>query len=158
MQAEPMAGHTSPAPARRGGNRTRRLEIEATPVAVRDGLQRLFSLPPLCALCAEDRGTAEIVLAEVMNNIAEHAYAEAGGLMTVKIALRKGMVRCEVADSGTPMRGGCPPEGRLPCLCAGDIPAEGGYGWYLIRSLTTDLTYSRSDGRNLLVFGLPLKQ
>ena len=32
-----------------------------------------------------------------------------------------------------------------------DLP-EGGFGWFLIRSLTRDLTYLREDGYNMLCF------
>jgi hypothetical protein len=34
--------------------------------------------------------------------------------------------------------------------------AEGGWGWALIRAMTTDLSYVRCDDRNLLTFQVPL--
>ena len=34
--------------------------------------------------------------------------------------------------------------------------AEGGWGWALIRDLTTDIRYTREDGRNRLTFRIPL--
>lgn len=146
-----------PAPCRSPA-KTLRLRVEANPVAVRAGLNRLFSLPPLSELGADDRRTAEIVLAEVMNNIAKHAYAEVGGIMTIKITHAGPVVRCEVADEGSPMRDGCPPEGFLAEVREGELPLEGGYGWFLIRTLVKDLCYRRTGSGNLLIFRLSVKQ
>ena len=38
-----------------------------------------------------------------------------------------------------------------------DLP-EGGFGWFLIRSLTENLTYRRIDARNHLSFQLIIEQ
>ena len=43
------------------------LEFQACPAAVRDALRRMLSRPPLSTLSDEGRGTAELVLAEVLN-------------------------------------------------------------------------------------------
>ena len=129
----------------------------ATPIAVRDSLAQMLALPPLCALGEDGRGTAELVLAEVLNNVAEHAYGEATGPVTVCLARTDGGVRCVIVDQGQAMPGGILPEGRLPPAAEvplDDLP-EGGFGWFLIRSLTQDLRYSRVDGCNRLHFVLP---
>lgn len=133
------------------------LAFLATPVAVRDSLARMMALPPLCRLSAGSRGTAELVLAEVLNNVAEHAYAEQSGPVSVTIRSTGKGLRCRVMDRGRAMPDGTLPPGRLLenlDLPLDDMP-EGGFGWHLIRSLTTELSYTRIGDQNLLQFTLP---
>ncbi len=132
------------------------LTIQADPVSVRGALKRLLSSPPLSDLAGTDRGLAEVVLAEVLNNVAEHAYGGTGGRVEVRLMKEHGLLRCLVVDEGRPMPGGQMPTGRLPGgpdLALDDLP-EGGFGWHLIRSLSMDLTYARVDGKNRLSFAL----
>jgi serine/threonine-protein kinase RsbW len=99
----------------------------------------------------------QIVLAEVLNNIAEHAYAGLPhGLVSVAIWSDPEGLRCRVEDQGQPMPGGTLPPGDLPSLDVdtADLP-DGGFGWHMIRSLTADLTYARIGGTNRLEFRLP---
>ena len=129
----------------------------ATPRAVRDSLARMLALPPLCHLSDDARGTAELVLAEVLNNIAEHAYGDQPGPVTVAIRQTSAGLRCVIIDQGKAMPNGTLPEGPLPNprdLPLEDLP-EGGFGWHLIRSLTTDLRFARVNGSNRLEFLLP---
>jgi serine/threonine-protein kinase RsbW len=129
----------------------------ADPVGVRDTLATLLETPPLCHLTPESRGTAELVLAEVLNNVAEHAYADRPGPVTVTLTPVAAGIHCSVVDEGTAMPGGRLPDGNLrggPGTALEDLP-EGGFGWHLIRALSRDLTYLRSDGRNRLSFLLP---
>lgn len=122
--------------------------------AVREGLARLFALPPLCDLSADGRGTAEIVLAEALNNIVEHAYAHHGGQIEVALSLTPPDLLCQISDRGLPLPDLCLPSGVLtPLEQLSDLP-EGGFGWYLIRTLARDLDYRRDAGRNLLSFRL----
>ena len=142
-------------------------EIEITfpshPEQVRRALQKvlvspLFTNPCQPALEDDLRGTAEIVLAEVLNNIVEHAYADQAGDITLRLVRHDGRVHCTVSDTGAPMPGLCLPEGRFqPLKDLADLP-EGGFGWFLIRSLTEGLAYQRSKGLNSLSFQLPAKQ
>ena len=131
---------------------THDLVIRAEPSSVRAALQTITAAQPVCDLTDDQRGTVEIVLAEVLNNVAEHAYAYAAGPVAVTVALIPGGLACDVMDEGAPMPGGQLPEGRLP---DGDLP-EGGFGWHLIRSLTQDLSYRRQRGTNRLGFVIPL--
>lgn len=127
------------------------LTVTADPLAVRDGLARIASSPPMAALSPDHRATAEIVLAEVLNNIAEHAYAEGPGDITVSLAATKSGLDCRILDKGREMPGGAPPVGTLP---EEELP-EGGFGWFLIRSLTQGLSYQRKPGQNRLSFVIP---
>jgi serine/threonine-protein kinase RsbW len=131
---------------------THDLVLRADPVAVRSALQSITSGPPVSQLPDDQRATVELVLAEVLNNVAEHAYADASGHVAVTVVLVQGGLACEVVDEGGPMPGGTLPEGRLP----DDSLAEGGFGWHLIRTLTQDLTYRRQRGANRLGFLIPL--
>ena len=129
----------------------------AEPHAVRDALRRAVARFAR-RITPEDAGTLELALAEVLNNVAEHGYA---GLPPgpVQLDLRRagGDLHCVVEDEGHPMPGLVLPEGSLqPVAATVEGLAEGGWGWALIRDLTTDIRYTREDGRNRLTFRIPL--
>lgn len=134
------------------------LTILSDPLAVRKGLQAMLETPALQSLPADGRGTAEIVLAEALNNIVEHAYAQHSGEIEVKLTLLPGSMACEISDSGLPMPGENLPEGKLKPILPGDELPEGGFGWFLIRTLSQDLHYRRLGSRNLLTFRLNTEQ
>ena len=102
--------------------------------------------------------SAEIVLAEVLNNIVEHAYAtRAGDIRIILTRTETGLV-CKVMDSGAALPGLCLPKGDFqPLGQTAELP-EGGFGWFLIRRLVTELTYQRIDGENRLSFALTDEQ
>jgi serine/threonine-protein kinase RsbW len=131
-----------------------RLVFDSEPLAVRAALRTLFEGRPLRLLSEDDRGTAEIVLSEALNNIVEHAYAAGTGLIEVSVQVARGMLTCTIVDRGLPMPGEELPAGRLPDLQGSDDLPEGGFGWHLIRTLASDLAYRRVDGRNELCFSL----
>lgn len=148
---------TLPVPEHDPGTSGLTLTFQADPTSVRLALKRMLSSPPLAHLRGADRSMAELVLAEVLNNVAEHAFDEAGGKVEVRLRQDGKGVRCLIVDQGRPMPDGKLPEGRLPDgtgVALDDLP-EGGFGWHLIRSLCADLTYSRVDGQNRLSLFLP---
>lgn len=128
-----------------------RLTIAGEPAAVREGLRALMAAPPLAGLPQDLRQDAEIVLAEALNNIAEHAYAAGEGAIEVEVAPAAGGVACTIRDRGAAMPGGALPAGLLPAADGPDLP-EGGFGWHLIRRLTRDLAYRRDGSGNRLSF------
>lgn len=131
-----------------------RLLIPAEPIAVREGLQALFATHLLCALSEDERSTAEIVLAEVLNNIVEHAYASYGGEIEITLNRAASALECRVVDSGVPLPDGILPPGLLkPLDPEAELP-EGGFGWFLIRTLSRDLEYLRDGRFNRLSFRL----
>jgi serine/threonine-protein kinase RsbW len=133
------------------------LVFQADPVSVQRSLRQMLGLAPLASLSAEDRGVAELVLAEVLNNVAEHAYGDSGGTVSVSLAQDQAGIRCRVVDQGRAMPGEELPQGHLPGepdTPLADLP-EGGFGWHLIHSLCADLAYKRVDGQNWLGFVLP---
>jgi serine/threonine-protein kinase RsbW len=140
--------------------------VAADPMAVRAGLARMASENPLSALDEDHRARVEVVLAEVLNNIAEHAYTSGEGSIAVTICQTRSGLQCLVTDDGSAM-----PDGRLPAglhpaerlgmaetamadLPMADLP-EGGFGWFLIRRLTLDLHYAREGRCNRLSFVIP---
>ncbi len=108
---------------------------------------------------AELQSTAELVLAEVLNNIVEHAYADHhDGAIEVDITETGGELRVCVQDKGLPMPQGVVPAGDPQNLNVAleDLP-EGGYGWFLIHELTVGLHYRRLDEtHNELCFRVPI--
>jgi serine/threonine-protein kinase RsbW len=103
------------------------------------------------------RQTAEIVLAEVLNNVVEHAYAEDGiGRVTVEIQVLHDRFDCLVQDSGQGLPPGPLPGAAMPQadLAEPEDWPEGGFGWALVRELTSNLTYRRAEGRNSLTFSI----
>lgn len=90
-------------------------------------------------------GRVEIALAELFNNIAEHAYRDEGnGEVRCFMAAKGDCLVVEVTDQGSPMPGGEIPEGTLPNLdvTLNDLP-EGGFGWHLIHAQTSSITHLR---------------
>ena len=84
-----------------------RITLRSDLMAIRHGLAQLLAMSPLQELSDAARGTAEIVLAEALNNIVEHAYAECSGDVCVAVTRCDGDILCEIRDHGRPMP---PPE------------------------------------------------
>ena len=104
-------------------------------------------------LSEEETSSVQIVLAEALNNVVEHAYPEeAPGDVCLSIRQRQAGLLIEIRDSGTPMPGGRAPIGDHPIRSPDDPMPEGGFGWFLIRELVRDLIYDRRDGENFLIF------
>jgi len=101
-----------------------------------------------------DLGTVELVLAEALNNITEHAYGPEGGPVEVRLQVTGSRIECELRDFGRPMPMGDPPAAGLPQIAPPDIVPEGGFGWYIIRCLVEDLSYQRVGSHNRLLMSL----
>ncbi|GAB4388191.1 ATP-binding protein [Albidovulum sp.] len=153
-------------PARRGagGIRPRSprpdaldLCLRAEPLAVREALRAAVACYAR-DVPSETVGTLQMALAEVLNNIVEHAYLDRGdGMIELHLRREGAALCCDVTDRGLPLAGLALPAGALPPTEGGaeSLP-EGGWGWALIRAVTTDLAYSRCGGANHLHFKIPL--
>lgn len=100
----------------------------------------------------------ELVLAEALNNVVEHACAQCQGApVRVDIRHEGGHLDCLIRDSGAPMPGAEPPKGHKadPSVARDSLP-EGGFGWMLIRSLTDEISYRRAGLCNHLSLRIPL--
>ena len=97
-------------------------------------------------------GDVQIALAEAVNNIVEHAYADrTDGEISIRCALSPKTLQISISDTGPPLPNGELPAG-LPADVSGPLETlpEGGFGWYLIRELTSSLHYERQADSNLL--------
>ena len=146
--------------------------LRAHPVTVRDTLIAIRGR--FRGRISEDTlGRLELVLAEVMNNVAKHARprpapgrdgpghdgqgragAEEAPLIHLCIVQHDTGLACAITDDGVSVPDECLLPRSLPQGEAGDLP-EGGFGWYLIQDLTQALCYYRERKRNFLAFCVP---
>ncbi len=127
-------------------------------LAVRDALANLLQHLACLDLNADDTATFELVAAEVLNNIVEHAYAgRADGVIRIWFNQKPDGLHLRFGDEGLEMSGGSFPGSKAadPGVEFYDLP-EGGFGWFMIQVLTKDLTYRRKGRRNLLTLRFPL--
>lgn len=133
-----------------------RFDFAADPLAVRGALESVLEELAEAGVTSEDCALCEIVLAEVLNNVVEHAYGRAGGRIEIEARVCAQELGFTVWDWGQPMPGGLlPPE--QPPVAVEDLP-EGGFGWHLIRALSSKVEHGREGGRNWLCFVLSKEQ
>jgi serine/threonine-protein kinase RsbW len=140
------------------GERIMHLVFRGDELAVREALESTMAALRALGVGEEPRGQVEIVLAEALNNVVEHAFGNHDrGIIEVEAARVPLGFAFVVRDDGRPMPRGQPPAGAVQDLAVepADLP-EGGFGWQLIRSLTDDLGYRRVGDRNELSFRVTL--
>lgn len=99
----------------------------------------------------EFSGDVALVLAEALNNVVEHAYQyREDGLIDVELRLRSPELKISIQDKGQKFPG-------LPAKKVMDGPEqnfedlpEGGFGWFLIQTLTSAIEYEHVAGENHL--------
>lgn len=130
------------------------LVLTADAMSVRAALGKFVAQLEDHGLGLEELGSVELVVAEALNNIVEHAYGPSGsGDIQLWWTLGHRGLHVRIADNGKPM-----PEGRAPLIhdsCARDYAAqvpEGGFGWFLITGLARNIVYRRERGMNVLTF------
>ena len=149
-----------PLPNDKSGLEVIRLVFASGEHEVRAALGQLKQRLAPVDLGVADQGTIELVLGEVLNNVVEHAYGPGrAGKIRLNCRVRAGGLSCCVCDAGRAHQGLRLPEGKPPNLQCEleDIP-EGGFGWFLVRSLATRLRYSRRGECNYFRFDIPLGQ
>lgn len=144
-----------------GPDGTDRLSINApaTNESTRDIIIEVKSLIDQDRVSPDDVMQLEIALAEVFNNIVEHAYADRDdGRIEITIEMLPPGMHFTIVDTGAEM-----PQGRLPVghsanpdLSAHE-QAEGGYGLHLIRLIAKKLRYNRVGDENQLTFRIALR-
>jgi serine/threonine-protein kinase RsbW len=132
------------------------LLLPGTALGVRHALRDFMACALVQDCSSEALGTAELVVAEALNNVVEHAYATYPGVIEVDIRRTCDQLFVLISDMGLPMPGAEPPLGKAPEFGAFDDLPEGGFGWFLIRRLVEDLTYRREGERNFLSFCVKL--
>ena len=129
--------------------------------AVRDALAALTERLAGWGVDTEQVSTVELVAAEALNNIVEHAFLfNDGKPFHLTVTQEPECLRLEIVDGGNPMPGLTLPDTALgkaegPDV---DVPApllpEGGWGWLLIRELSQELCYARNGDENHLTIVL----
>ena len=131
-----------------------RLDFDGSLLGVREVLARVMRSIDILSLDPEEKGSVELVLAEALNNVVEHAYRGAAE-RPVHLELHHAAdgLHVLIRDSGRPM-----PEERLPLSDLstpdgeGPDAPEGGFGWFIIRHIARDIAYRRRDAENVLTF------
>lgn len=133
-----------------------RSRVGATLLDVREAVTKLKSVlvqsqvPPLDISCVE------IVVAEILNNVVKHAHdGLEQGWFEIQCTLVENGLHFICRDNGVAMPGGTPPGGTLPNVEGpkDELP-EGGWGWSLVRTLSSNLNYVRVNDINLVSFHL----
>jgi serine/threonine-protein kinase RsbW len=129
------------------------ISVQSSELAVREALAKLLTALHPLNLDVEESGTVELVLAEVLNNIVEHAYPVSApdGPITIKCEVGQDGLHFRITDKGKAMPDGTLPAGKRSQVDVDliDLP-EGGFGWFLIQDLARDVTYTRVGCENLL--------
>lgn len=130
--------------------------FEGTPEGVREALYALRNgLSGTCS-ASDEVNTAELVVAEALNNVVEHAFANIAD-PTFQLSMSKAAcgINVEIRDCGIAMPNEQLPAGVLPEIGdrVEDLP-EGGFGWFLIKELAEDVAYARKGEENFLTFRL----
>jgi len=128
------------------------LNLTATELQVRDALQSVKQYTTAWDLSEDACSSVEIVLAEALNNVVEHAYAGIpDGIITIDCDFDGEEMSIVISDQGHPV-----PEAvfmsqhsRLHAVDTTELP-EGGFGWGLIHELTHKLKVSRIGKTTLL--------
>ena len=83
---------------------------------------------------------------EILTNVADYAYPEGGGSVTMAYEICDAVLTLEILDSGIPFN---PLKSTSPDISV--VSDRGGYGILLVRRLMDKLLYERtSDGKNKL--------
>lgn len=147
---------TEPASPRTPSPRFFRSSIPATGDGVRDALKGLSQELALAKVTQEGCGNAEIVLAELLNNVVEHAYLGcATGKIDLEFEVDRTWLKASVVDLGKPMPGSRMPQKKAANIDVDrqDLP-EGGFGWFLIHELVESMSYIRDGNANVVRFSM----
>ncbi|MCW8841815.1 MAG: ATP-binding protein [Rhodobacteraceae bacterium] len=133
------------------------LRIPNRPKAVRRALVEICGRTDASGSGPDTVGRIEITLAEVLNNVVEHAlrHEEEGEIHLTATRKNDGW-HFDIRDGGVAMPGGIVPHPDLPGNnCPLENLPEGGFGWAIVNTLARDLHYRRRAGGNHLTFVIP---
>ena len=130
-----------------------RLTLPARVESVRVFHQFVRGGAEAAGLEAADMDKLDLVLEEILVNIARYAYEAGGGEVDVAYSTHAGSLLVEVTDRGRSFN---PLEAAPPDLALGlaDRPV-GGLGVLLVKQIVGSLSYRREDGQNTLSFRFP---
>jgi serine/threonine-protein kinase RsbW len=136
------------------------LRFAARDIAVRAALQNMRTWMAARDPQPDLIGRVELVLAEILNNITEHGYAqETNGWISLRCGFGAEGIWVSIADTGQviPLKYLQKKDKNFPdmsCLDDAALP-EGGFGWFLIHRLTQDLRCQRDGNCNRVSLLVP---
>lgn len=133
------------------------IRFRGSPQGVRRALSDIRRELDAAGTLPDLMGRIETVMAEVLNNVVEHALAgEPAGLVEACGQRRQKQWHFQVKDTGHPLPQKRLPSNQMPSIDTAleDLP-EGGFGWAMVHMLTRDISYCRQPGRNCLRFSVP---
>lgn len=128
------------------------MSFAATEAEASAGIAQLSRCLATKGLPQSKASDVKIALAEAINNVVEHAYADVKpARVNIRCRLHRRWLDILISDTGSPLPGCRIPDGIPAPLgtTINELP-EGGFGWYLIHELTSDIRYERTDGCNRL--------
>lgn len=132
--------------------------FEASNISARAAICSMITQLVNAGLSRDNTAAVEIALTEAINNVVEHAYADGPrGKVHATCDLTDRQLSIEIRDTGRPFPDLQLPPGH-PVDLGGqmsDLP-EGGFGWFLIRELVSELGYRRQQGENILILRFDL--
>ena len=134
------------------------LNVAATPAGVRHALLQTIGHLKNLGVAPAVLSDTELVLAEVLNNIVEHALvAKTDTSFSLQLWHRGTQLEFMTQDSGKPMPNHMLPAAGMPNLNVkrADLP-EGGFGWPIFLTLAQNICYRRAGRTNALRFDIPL--
>ena len=97
----------------------------------------------------------ELSVEEIFVNIANYAYGDEGGDASIRLKEENGSVFITFEDSGIPYN---PLEKEDPDITlSADEREPGGLGIFIVKKSSDSVTYSRTDGKNILTIAKKLK-
>ena len=107
----------------------------------------------VAGIAPDELGKLDLILEEVLINVARYAYAPASGEVQVGYVVADGKLRVEIIDSGRVFN---PLENDPPDLSRGlaDRPI-GGLGVFLVKNMVETVDYRHENGQNVLTFTFP---
>ena len=132
----------------------RRLSLPASLSSLQAFLEFAHAGADAAGLTAADRDQLDLVLEELLVNVAHYAYQPGTGDVEVAYAVESdGKLLVQIADKGRTFN---PLEKDQPDLSGllEDRPV-GGLGIFLVRELVDSLSYRREQGRNTVSFRFP---
>ena len=135
-----------------------RLSVAEDYFSVRHGLQEFKTRFANGKSRDIDVNPIELVLAEILNNIAEHGdHASLPEKICLKWALHKNRFSAEISDAGVAYS----PLEKIRAAkkhknTSFDNLPEGGFGWRIISALCSDIHYRRHGNINILKLQIPV--
>jgi serine/threonine-protein kinase RsbW len=128
------------------------LSFAATEAEASVGIAQLSKGLEAQGLPSHKASDVKSALAEAINNVVEHAYSDVTpAKVRVHCRLHQNWLDILISDTGTPLPGFRVPDGvPAPLGSTLDELPEGGFGWFLIHELTSDIRYEHRNGCNRL--------